>query len=117
MIMSQKKRTQISANVEVKDAREGSTVIGVKYGLDEEKVRLVLREEVTRLLPHAGRAVTEFEKGYDPIAEALFACEAKRKSTLGFAVNHSGLIICPSIVKPIARARQLTSGRVFPTKS
>ena len=114
LIMNQKKRTQISGKVEVKEAREGSTIIGVSVGLDEEKVRQVLREEFTSLLSQPGRQVTQFGKALDPTAGALFACEAKRKSTMGFAVNNSGLIICPSIVKPITHIRQLTSGKVFP---
>jgi hypothetical protein len=101
LAMPQKKRTQISATVKVNEAREGSTVIGVQVGLDEEKMRQVIRDEFTSLLSHPGRPLTKFRKGYDPIAGALFACEAKRKSTMGFAVNNSGLIICPSIVKPI----------------
>lgn len=111
--MNQKKRTQISGKVEVKEAREGSTIIGVNVGLDEEKVRQVLREEFTSLLSQPGRQVTEFGKGHDPIASALFACESKGRSAMGFAVNYSGLIICPTIVKPITRVRQLTSGKVF----
>jgi hypothetical protein len=40
--MNQKRRTQISGKVEVKEAREGSTIIGVNVGLDENKVRQVI---------------------------------------------------------------------------
>ena len=110
--MFDQKKTTIKSKVEVGEAHDGSTIIGVKYGPSLDEIRQVFQEEYKNLLLQRPYEITEFGGG-DPVAEALFACESKGASTLGFAVNNSGLLICPSIVHPITIARHLTSGKKY----
>lgn len=109
--MSNRKKPIIKSKVEIQKAYR-STVIGVNYGASLNQVRQVVREEFGSLLSQPPHEILDFT-GDDPLAEALFACESPNGSALGFAVNNSGLLICSSIVYPIATARHLTSGKEY----
>src|SRR5258708_6671949 len=89
---------------------ENSSIIGIK-GPDIDEFREVFREEIKNLLLQAPQGIPQI-KERDPVAKSLFACEFKEASTLGFAVNNSGLLVCPSATGPISSVRQLTSGEV-----
>jgi hypothetical protein len=92
---------------------QNSTIIGVKQGPSLDEVREAVHEELAELrnlLSYNPHSIPQI-KSRDPVAEALFACESETVSTLGFAVNNSGLLICPSI-GPISTVRQLISGAV-----
>jgi hypothetical protein len=50
----------------------------------------------------------------DPVVDALYICESNGGSTLGFAANNSGLILCVSTVNSINSVKHLRSGKRYP---
>ncbi len=48
------------------------------------------------------------------VAESLFVCTARQQSTLGFAVNNSGMLVCPSAVGPVHEVTNVRTGVVEP---
>jgi hypothetical protein len=90
-----------------------STIIGVMQGPSLDQVRDVFHQELAdlkNLLVYGPNAIQQIDSS-DRVAESLFACESNGASALGFAVNNSGLLICPSI-GPISSVRHLSSGTV-----
>jgi hypothetical protein len=83
---------------------ENSTIIGVQYGLNEDAVRRLLREE---LEPFAHREITK----------SLYICGRQGAiNTLGFAVNNSGLLLCPSIVGTVDSATNISTNKLEAAK-
>jgi hypothetical protein len=111
-----KAATTLKATVQVSSMR-GGKVIGIQTGPDEDQMRRALREELTSLLLQPPHTLARF-RNPDPVAGALYACgESQRGSTLGFAVNNSGLIICPRTVTPVRIVRHLSSGKQYSART
>jgi hypothetical protein len=96
----------------IAQAAYGGVAIVIQDGPHSEQIEALSLDlaEIKSLLLHGPYSIPQM-KSPDPVAAALFACESDNASTLGFAVNNSGLLICPSI-GPISRVRQLVSGVV-----
>jgi hypothetical protein len=111
---------KITGTVDVKEV-SNSTVAGVlvQYGPDRKQLREELRQAVSEGLKGLlllDRNQLKNLNNADPVAASLYACESDRGSALGFAVNNSGLIICPAVLGPIKQVRQLTSGEITPSE-
>jgi hypothetical protein len=98
----------IRSTVRVRRADPGSTIIGVQHGPTEAEIRRAVREEFQSLLVQPRLPVPAVEPR-DRVAESLFVCRSSRGAALGFAVNNSGLIVCPSAVAPVETAVHIGS--------
>lgn len=108
--MSERDRNT-DVSIKVRSATN-SPIIGVKEGPSEEELREALREELQPLLAIAPE-IAERLRSTDPESRSIYVCTSStRGSTLGFAVNNSGLIVCLSAVGPICEATEISSQQV-----
>ncbi len=84
----------------------------VIQGPDEQRLRAILREELDRARNSVddGRAA----RSLDVFADSLWLCMADDRATLGVAVDHSGVVVCPAAVGAITLARHVMIGETRP---
>ncbi len=97
-------KTKINSKIEVGTVH-GSPITGVRIGIDEDEVRKIIKEELKPALLQ-GDEIRELIM-HDSIANSLFACESECASTIGFAINNSGTLICINNIGQITVARHL----------
>jgi hypothetical protein len=73
-----------------------------------EEVRKALRDEFRGLLAQPDIALKKIDAD-DAVAQAQFLCRSPKGQALGFAVNNSGLIVCPTVITPVESVIHLTS--------
>jgi hypothetical protein len=128
-------RKSVRADVKTGNVDQGASVIGVKLGLDEDEVAQKFREVASDLLREVRDGSTaEHEKFESLVADtrtllnefqprrhamrgpiqSLFRCESTDgRVTTGFAVNSSGLIVCPSSVGAVFNVENLVTKRRY----
>lgn len=99
--------TGITGRVQVDMVAEGATVAGVLIrGADADQLRTIVREELERARANADEQAA---RSLDTFADSLWLCQAGERGTIGFAVDHSGAVLCPAAVGTITVARHLMS--------
>jgi hypothetical protein len=107
-------KTTTKTEVKIKvDAADHSRIVGVQYGLDENEViealDKLLDQKLSSLLIQPKGAIPRLDKVKDRVLGALYACESDGSSSLGFAVNNSGILVCANIGGDL-QARNIASG-------
>jgi hypothetical protein len=88
----------INARVKVGRAQAGATIIGVQHGPTQQQVDAAVERTINSLLAQHRLTVPAVESG-DIVTRSLFICRSSTGGdTLGFAVNNSGLIVCPTAI-------------------
>jgi hypothetical protein len=86
-----------------------STIIGVKEGPSMEELKEALREELHPLFAVSAEVAARLRSN-DPASASIYVCSSGPSSALGFAVNNSGLIVCPSSIGTVVEATDLLNG-------
>lgn len=102
------------------DSVTNSKVVGVQYGLDEERMRQLLKEvlkEEMNDLRTAPRGSLPTINSPDTLLDSLFVCASNKAETMGFAVNNSGLLISPSAAGDIKTVRNVKKAQHSPART
>jgi hypothetical protein len=105
-----------SATVSVRKA-VNSTVIGVLNETSPEQMDAILsgvralegKVETLLSIPSTGAELRSDHAG----ADALYVCESPGAMAIGFAANHSGLLVCPASLGEVKSATHITSGTEY----
>lgn len=118
--MSANREDQVS--IQIRRA-ENTKVIGIQEGPTSEEIVHAVEQALTAKLSsieHQIQSLLTIPQGSlsnvnvsDKATHGLFVCEADGRQALGFAVNHSGLIVCPSVLGDVSCVTHLQSGDVF----
>jgi hypothetical protein len=97
-----------------------STIVGIQQGLDEKKTaelfKEVLKGQLEDLLATSLGTLPRL-RGSDILLDSLFVCASDQAETLGFAVNNSGLLICPSAIGSVKTVRNIKSLDELPARA
>lgn len=87
-----------------------SSIVGIKYGLDEEKAAQVfadvMKEQLKDLFTTPRGTLPRMHTN-DLLLDSLFVCASEQEEAMGFAVNNSGLLLCPSAIGPVKTVRNI----------
>jgi hypothetical protein len=102
------------------DSVTNSKVVGVQYGLDEERMKQLLKEVLKeemhdlRTAPHGSLPTIDAP---DTLLDSLFVCASDQAETMGFAVNNTGLLIAPSAAGDIKAVRNVKNPQQSPART
>ena len=88
----------VNARVRVGRAQADATIIGVQHGPTQAPVTAAVEQAMESLLAQRRLTIPAVESG-DTVTNALFIGRSPTGGdALGFAVNNSGLIVCPTAI-------------------